>query len=94
MPRYFFHIDNGSFVPDRIGTDLPNIEAARVEAVRAAGEMINDSGKSFWEHLMPWNMHVTDNDARLLFTLWFGVKIPSGDARFIPDEPDTGDALR
>ena len=47
MPRYFFHVDNGEFVPDPSGTELPDINAARVEAVRAAGEMINNTSQSF-----------------------------------------------
>ena len=85
MPRYFFHVDNGEFVPDETGIDLPDLHAARREAVRAAGEMIDDARQSFWEHLTPWNMHVTDAKDRLLFTLQFGAKIPSGDARYIPE---------
>lgn len=84
MPRYFFHVDNGTFVPDPIGTELPDLKAARVEAVRAAGSMINEAQESFWQHATPWNMHVTDSDNLLLFTLEFGAKVPSGEARYIP----------
>ncbi|PBC06802.1 hypothetical protein CK230_29820 [Mesorhizobium sp. WSM3859] len=47
------------------------MDAARLEAVRAAGEMINDSKQSFWEHMAPWIMNVTDDRDRLLFTLQF-----------------------
>ena len=85
MPRFFFHVDNGEFVPDRVGTDLPDVNAARMEAVRAAGEMINDAKESFWEHLTPWLMHVTDVDNRLQFTLEFVAKVPSGTALYIPE---------
>ena len=42
MPRYFFHVDNGEFIPDETGTELPDLYAARREAVRSAGEMIDD----------------------------------------------------
>jgi len=86
MPRYFFHIDNGEFVPDPTGTELPDLDAARLEAVRAAGEMIIEAKESFWEHQTPWNMHVTDGGRRLLFTLQFATKVPSGDALYIPEE--------
>ncbi|RLP26346.1 hypothetical protein [Mesorhizobium sp. YM1C-6-2] len=89
MPRYFFHVDNGEFIPDETGADLPDLQAARREAVRAAGEMIDEAQESFWDHLSLWNMHVTDSDHRLLFTLTFGAKIPSGDARYIPDQAAT-----
>jgi hypothetical protein len=84
MPRYFFHVDDGEFIPDDTGTELRDLRAAQMEAVRAAGEMINSSHASFWEHLTPWYMHVTDSDHRLIFTLHFGGKIPSGEARYIP----------
>jgi hypothetical protein len=52
--------------------------------------MINDVVESFWDHMTPWNMHVTDERNRLLFTLQFGAKVPSGEARYIPD-PDEND---
>jgi hypothetical protein len=61
---------------DQPGSELPDLVAARREAVRAAGEMIDDARKSFWEHMMPWNVHVTDSENRLLFPLQFGAKIP------------------
>ena len=89
MPRYFFHVDNGEFIPDKTGTDLADLNAARVAAVRAAGEMINESGPSFWEHQTPWNMHVTDVDRMLLFTLQFGAKVPSGEALYIPNTDES-----
>ncbi|OBQ82383.1 DUF6894 family protein [Mesorhizobium japonicum] len=53
MPRYFFHVDNCEFIPDQAGIDLPDLNAARREAVRAAGQMIDDSQQSFWEHMTP-----------------------------------------
>lgn len=84
MPRYFFHVDNGKFVPDATGTELPGLHAARVEAVRASGEMINDVSSEFWEEMSPWNMHVTDDAKRLLFTLQFYAKVPSGEVLFVP----------
>jgi hypothetical protein len=90
MPTYYFHIDNGAFVPDNEGVDLPNLDAARREAVRAAGEMINDSQQSFWEHMTPWIMNVTDDQHRLLFTLQFAAKVPSGEAFYIPRQREAG----
>ena len=86
MPRYFFHIDNGAFAPDQVGVELQDLTAARIEAVRAAGEMINTASESFWEHQTPWDMHVTDEGGQLLFTLQFGAKVPSGKALFVPTD--------
>ena len=39
MARYFFHIDDGCTILDDQGLDLPSLEAARLEAVMACGEM-------------------------------------------------------
>lgn len=80
MTTYYFHVDNGTFFPGTEGVDLPDLDAARLEAVRAAGEMIIDSGQSFWEHMTPWIMNVTDDRYRLLFTLQFAAKVPSGES--------------
>jgi hypothetical protein len=91
MPRYFFHVDNGTFAPDDTGAELPDLAAARVEAVRAAGEMINEANRSFWDNLTPWNMHVTDSDHHLLFTLEFVAKVASGEAVYIPEADQNSD---
>lgn len=41
MPRYFFHIrEHDTFELDREGVELPDIRAARREAVAAAKEMV------------------------------------------------------
>ncbi|MEZ2330661.1 hypothetical protein AB6802_13145 [Mesorhizobium sp. RCC_202] len=93
MPNYYFHVDNGEFSPDTDGVDLPDLNAAYREAVRAAGEIINESNRSFWEHMMPWMMNVTDDENRLLFTLQFSAKVPSGEARYIPRERETKNPL-
>lgn len=85
MPTYHFHVDNGTFIPDPAGTDLPNLDAAQVEAVRAAGEMINDTKQSFWTHKTPWIMHVTDDRNRLLFSLQFAAKGPFGRCLVYPE---------
>jgi hypothetical protein len=41
MPRYLFHADNGAgYVEDGEGRDLPDLAAARREALKSAGEII------------------------------------------------------
>ncbi|HWW57154.1 MAG TPA: hypothetical protein VN047_09710 [Sphingopyxis sp.] len=42
MPHYFFHTTNGSPHRDEDGMDLPDIDAARREAVRYGGSLISD----------------------------------------------------
>ena len=43
MPRYFFHVrDADSFSPDTEGQDLPDLEAARREAISANREILGE----------------------------------------------------
>ena len=44
MPRYFFHLRGGpnSFSPDDLGVELPDIEAAYLEAFQTAKEMAQE----------------------------------------------------
>jgi hypothetical protein len=39
MPRYFFHVRDGSSYPDLQGIVLPDVTAAKMEAVRFAGDL-------------------------------------------------------
>ena len=59
MPLYYFHIEDGQPFPDHEGTDLPNLEAARIEAVRLAGAMLKDSADTFWNGEQ-WQLRVTE----------------------------------
>jgi len=44
---------------DQTGLELPDLEAAREEAIRAAGEILrNGAAKSLWSG-KPWRMWVT-----------------------------------
>ena len=45
MPLYFFHLYNDEIVRDEEGRELPDIERARVEATKAAQEMICEEAK-------------------------------------------------
>lgn len=43
MPRYFFHVREGAEISrDREGQELPNVEAARREALAANREILGD----------------------------------------------------
>lgn len=44
MPRYFFNVHDGRSAPDREGTELPDTEIARAQAVRLSGEILPDAG--------------------------------------------------
>ena len=72
MPRYFFHVRDGRDIPDNVGTELPSLEAARVEAVRSSGEMLRDikGSTEFWSG-DDWVMNVTDEAGKPVLTLRF-----------------------
>ena len=48
MPRYFFHVQDGSSSPDTDGTELPDIYTAQAQAIRTSGEILRDMGAKFW----------------------------------------------
>jgi hypothetical protein len=78
MPRYFFHIFNGSAHPDAEGIELSGLEEAREEAVQTAGEIIQGEGiKSLKDS--DWRMEVTDAAGHALFRLRFSLEELSGE---------------
>ena len=74
MPLFYFHVEDDRTVLDQQGTELPDIEAARREAITTAGEMLrNGSGAVIWSG-KAWRMWVTSDPAgtsKPLFTLRF-----------------------
>jgi hypothetical protein len=46
MPRFFFHIDDGSFSADPLGSDLADLGKAQEAAVTMSGEIIRDKALS------------------------------------------------
>jgi hypothetical protein len=74
MPRYYFHISHGDDLRLRDeGIELPNAEAAWVEATSASGEILRDLNGS----LKPgdvWLMIVKDETGAELFHLEFSTR--------------------
>ena len=69
MPRYVFTIHDGGPESDPVEVDLPDLRAARAEAVRTAGEVLRDI-----DGPLPgreWRMEVTDEAGAPLLTLRF-----------------------
>ncbi|MCK1463523.1 hypothetical protein IVB34_35525 [Bradyrhizobium sp. 2] len=40
MPRYYFHILNGKMLIDDVGVEVADTEAAKLEAVKYAGNVL------------------------------------------------------
>ena len=69
MPRYFFHVHDDEDTPDDTGTELPDRNAMRTEAIRLAGEILRDlSGKLAGEQ---WSMMVRDEAGLQVMALEF-----------------------
>jgi hypothetical protein len=70
MPRYYFDIVDGQDFPDVHGSDLPDLAAARIEAVRYSAEVLKEMPDRFWA-CEEWTMTVSDKRRVKLFTLKF-----------------------
>ncbi|RYG58273.1 MAG: hypothetical protein EON56_00140 [Alphaproteobacteria bacterium] len=77
MPRYYFHVRDGVFLPDREGTKMPDDATARREAISAAGTMLSDIAGSFWDH-GEWVM-IVEESGREVCILTFSGKSPKPD---------------
>ena len=70
MSRYFFHVHDGTDVPDLQGTELADLKAARGEALRYAGHLLADKPETFWS-CTEWTMRVANDNDLTLFELTF-----------------------
>ena len=68
MPRYFFHRADGVFDPDEEGTELPDLAAARIEAIRFAAASIKDQPEEVWKG-HNFRIEVSDEEGMLLCTV-------------------------
>jgi hypothetical protein len=84
MPRFYFHIDDGTASGcGGHGTRRP--DDAKRQAVEATGEMLRDLDGHFWKSGAPWTMHVTNEAGVLQFCLSFTAFQPSGEVRYLPN---------
>jgi len=72
MPRYFFNLRNDLDVDDLEGLDLPNLEAAHVEAVRLTRNMVAVGAQEEGRINLSHRIEVTDSNGTALFTVKFG----------------------
>ena len=71
MPRYYLHIRDGDqAIPDEEGYDLPDLAAARVEAIEGARTILSEKLK-VGEPLDGQRIDIVDEAGCLLTTVWF-----------------------
>ncbi len=68
MPYYFFHTVDGGADIDRTGVRLRDDAAARTEAIRFGGAVINDEPEMLWGG-KDFQVQVTNKAGRLFFTV-------------------------
>jgi hypothetical protein len=74
MPRFHFHTDDNR---DDDGHIMPDVEAAKCEAVKLAGQIICNQAHEFWDKA-EWTMTVTDENGLTQFQLQIvGTESPS-----------------
>ena len=61
---------------DTEGVELPDITAARREAIRAAGEILASEGEANMNG-NPWRMTVADDTAVTVLTVTFAIEVPT-----------------
>jgi hypothetical protein len=74
MPRYYFHIEDHRTYIDHVGVELPDLEAARDEAVSAAGQDTAQRYRKSSLERKPWRMWVMQSpfaNEKPLFVLRF-----------------------
>lgn len=86
MPLFYFHVHDGVSRPDRDGTELSDWHAARLEAIRLAGAILQDEA----QHVAlgeDWHMEVTDRSGLVLFRLDFTVMLSAATTQGRPFTP-------
>lgn len=68
MPHFYFHTENGDCIRDDQGEDLPDIDAAREEAVTVLGEILRYRGSDFWT-TASFSVIVTDGEGRTVVSV-------------------------
>ena len=68
MPRYYFHSEDGFLLHDSEGTELADQAAARIEAARLSGILLQERPQALWDSTR-WRLLVTDETRMILFTI-------------------------
>jgi hypothetical protein len=74
MPRFYFHVHDDKTVVDEQGTDLPDLAAARAEAVSGARDLMCEQVREGRLNLAH-RLEVEDEQHRRVFSLPFRAAI-------------------
>ena len=68
MLRFYFHTENGKSFTDDVGTEPPDLDAARSEVLKVIGRVAADNSAGFWAH-QTLKLFVADHSGMILVTL-------------------------
>jgi hypothetical protein len=71
VPRYFFHVYDDIIAHDEEGVELPNEQAARLQALIGARDLIAAQVKHGYLIRSHW-IFVADEEGQVLFKVTFG----------------------
>lgn len=75
MPLYFFNVIDGEFLVDAEGTRCADMIAVRDQAITTAGAILRDKGGAYPQG-REWQMHVSDENKKIVLKLRFSVDQP------------------
>ncbi len=70
MALHYFNVYNGRDFLDNVGSDLPDLDAVRTEAVKTASELLRSDCRDLWSG-SDWKMIVTDESGQQVLMLRF-----------------------
>ena len=70
MPKFFFDVTDGAFMPDVVGLELADIDAARAHAIALSVSLLTQYSPRFWKG-EEWLIEARDDCGLALFTLCF-----------------------
>jgi uncharacterized protein DUF6894 len=82
MPRYHFDIPDGKPLVDEHGTELANIDIAKAEAIRLAGEVFRHAKPDDIWALTTWKLVVNDHPSPGLGQTYFSLVLFAKDGGF------------
>ena len=87
MARYFFNIRDGQNIKDTVGTELPDLESVRTEALEATTEIVKGRLLANTD-AASWVVQVTDDAGFTVMVLSLSASIHLFD---LPSEPVAGE---
>lgn len=73
MPRYFFNVMNDIKTQDVVGIDLPNLEAAKVEAQRDIDDIMASHFATLGHNWPKWSIEICDRQGTVLLIVPFSI---------------------